>query len=324
MNKQKVFLRADANKQIGYGHFFRTLALANMLKNDFECTFFTASPSEFQKKETRKICHLVELTSGEEKFPEFLKYLTGNEIVFLDNYFFSPSYQKKIKNIGCKLVCIGPNDKHYYADILINTVTNNKNDFSAESYTRFLLGIEWALLRTPFHSPGLNKKRTEVKNVLICFGGTDQFFLSESVVEALNEVTGIENIYLLATDDFDKNRRKALIENGVAITLNASAQEIVHLFSKSDIAVLSTSTIAIEAIACKTPVIAGYYIENQKLFYEFLFQNYYITGLGNLLDRNMPSKLQKILNYKNISGFNNRIVDFSDLKERYIQEFNQL
>ena len=41
---QKIYFRADASATIGYGHFIRTLALADMLKDDFDCTFFSAGP----------------------------------------------------------------------------------------------------------------------------------------------------------------------------------------------------------------------------------------------------------------------------------------
>ena len=33
---QKIYFRADASATIGYGHFIRTLALADMLKDDFD------------------------------------------------------------------------------------------------------------------------------------------------------------------------------------------------------------------------------------------------------------------------------------------------
>ena len=36
---QKIIFRADAGAGIGYGHFIRSLALADMLKNDFDCVF---------------------------------------------------------------------------------------------------------------------------------------------------------------------------------------------------------------------------------------------------------------------------------------------
>ena len=94
--KQKIFFRADAGAQIGYGHFIRTLALADMLRNDFDCTFFTQSPSEYQQREIEKVCSLVCLPSDDSKFEKFLDYLTGKEIVVLDNYFYTSKYQKQI------------------------------------------------------------------------------------------------------------------------------------------------------------------------------------------------------------------------------------
>lgn len=45
---QKIYFRADASATIGYGHFIRTLALADMLKDDFDCTFFTCHPTSYQ------------------------------------------------------------------------------------------------------------------------------------------------------------------------------------------------------------------------------------------------------------------------------------
>ena len=48
---QKIYLRADASAAIGYGHFIRTLALADMLKDDFDCTFFTCHPTSYQVSE---------------------------------------------------------------------------------------------------------------------------------------------------------------------------------------------------------------------------------------------------------------------------------
>ena len=85
--KQKIFFRADADKQIGYGHFVRSLALADMIKEDFDCIFFTQSPTEYQKREIQKVCPLIELPSNDTKLVVFLNFLQGDEIVFLDNYF---------------------------------------------------------------------------------------------------------------------------------------------------------------------------------------------------------------------------------------------
>ena len=106
MTKRKIFFRADAGAQIGYGHFIRTLALADMLRDDFDCTFYTQSPSTYQQREADKVCPLVSLPSDDSKFERFLEYLIGDEIVVLDNYFYTSDYQKQIKDKGCKLVLL--------------------------------------------------------------------------------------------------------------------------------------------------------------------------------------------------------------------------
>ena len=80
MTKRKIYFRADASATIGYGHFVRTLALADMLKNDFDCTFFTSSPSAYQIEEMGKVCNHTSLNE-ETKFEDFINLLKGDEIV---------------------------------------------------------------------------------------------------------------------------------------------------------------------------------------------------------------------------------------------------
>ena len=162
MTKRKIYFRADASAIIGYGHFIRTLALADMLKDDFDCTFFTTSPSVYQVAEMAKVCNHVSLNE-ETKFEDFINLLDGNEIVVLDNYFFTTEYQRQIKNKGCKLVCVDDmHDKHYVADVVINHGLTDNNLFDIEPYTRLCLGFRYVLLRSPFlqESQMLKKKNS--------------------------------------------------------------------------------------------------------------------------------------------------------------------
>ena len=78
-NRRKIFFRADAGPEIGYGHFIRTLALADMLKEDFDCTFFTQTPTDYQKREAASVCTLVELPADDSRFDLFLEKLSGDE-----------------------------------------------------------------------------------------------------------------------------------------------------------------------------------------------------------------------------------------------------
>ena len=145
MNKSKIFFRADASADIGYGHFVRTLALADMLKENFDCTYFTSNPTDFMSQEMEKECPYVALNE-ESKLNDFLQQLTGEETVVLDNYFYTPEYQLHIKEKGCRLVCIDDmHDRHYYADIVINHATGlNRSDYDLEPYTQLCTGLNWS------------------------------------------------------------------------------------------------------------------------------------------------------------------------------------
>ena len=85
MSTRKIYLRADAGYGIGYGHFIRTLALADMLKSDFDCIFFTSSPSAYQISEMKKVCPYKALKE-ETKFGVIAKYFISFGYLVPDDF----------------------------------------------------------------------------------------------------------------------------------------------------------------------------------------------------------------------------------------------
>lgn len=322
--KQKIFFRADADKQIGYGHFVRSLALADMIKEDFDCTFFTQSPTEYQRKEVLKVCPLVELPSNNTNLAVFLEFLQGGEIVFLDNYFFTSDYQLQIKNKGCKLICLGTNDRHYYADVLLNFAESDASIFSVEHYTQIKLGIDWVILRKPFRDFIPQQEIVAKQDIVICFGGTDQFNLTEKCVEVLQRWDTERKIHLIATDSFGLQRIKDLQIKGITCHLNATAEEIVDVFKVSAYILSSASTITQEALACGVTSICGYYVDNQRRMYAYLLKNRLVIGADDWLDLNMELKLQKILMDLDDYKKNLRSKSFKDIRNNYISLLQSL
>lgn len=282
-----MLLRADASVQIGYGHFIRTLALADMLKDDFDCTFFTQSLNDFQKEEVRKVCKLVELPADDSKFKVFLDYLTGDEIVFLDNYFYTSDYEKSIKDKGCKLISIGTNDRHYFADAIINYTKLRSADFSAESYTQFCIGLDWTILRKPFYIERQEKK----EGIVICIGGTDQYSYSEQFYDSIKREYPHYLVKVFATDRIGVQRIEGFRQKGVDLFLNQTAEQMANLFSKTAIAVVSASGVALEALSQGTEVIAGTYVDNQVNIYQALNEDGYIWGIGCFNDPDINERL---------------------------------
>lgn len=283
--KQKIYFRADAGREIGYGHFIRTLALADMLKNDFECVFVTQLPTEYQKTEVAKVCRLVELPTTDAKFGMFLDMLEGDEIVVLDNYFYDTDYQREIKAKGCKLVCIDDiHDKHYVADVVINhSLGISEDDFSIAPYTRLCLGVSYALLRKPFLEATKQKYRHTIDyrtlRVVVSFGGVDQYNLTRRYIECLKDCDTIRSVTALIGDAFDDNRK--IKHPKVSYVQNLSAQEIADLFCKNDVALLPASTTMKEALACNLKVIGGYFVDNQRNSFKNFEAIKAIIGVGD-------------------------------------------
>jgi len=316
-NKRKICFRADASAEIGYGHFIRTLALADMLKDDFECVFYTQSPTEYQRKEAEKVCELVALPADDSRFQLFLDCLKGDEIVVLDNYFYTTNYQRAIKTKGCKLVCIDDmHDKHYVADAVINHGPAMPDDFDCEPYTQLCLGNQWSLLRKPFLEPLRSNKREN--RLIVCFGGADPQHLTDKVVTMLIELnTPYEMTVILGETAClsEENRKRVVVKNKL------TAQQMAELFETSLVGILPSSSVRIEAVSRGLKVICGYFVDNQQIGFERSLKQSDVLPVYNFNELT-AAKLQQALDQ--IKDFKYDIPDCSKIPFNYKKLMNAL
>ena len=305
MKKRRVVLRADASKKTGYGHFFRTLALANHLKNDFDCNFVSYNEDselgfipESLLLQVINVCNALPVVgqSIHAFNKDFLSVLDKDDIVVLDNYYFTTEYQKEIKNIGCKLVCLDDiPTRHMVCDVLICGSPQQHSNFSLEPYTEFFSGIEWIFLRDEFLIP--NKVRdivSQIQNVVIAMGGSDAFNLTDKMIGTMENCLPHANINVIAGPLVKINSNTSSVIN---VHRNLTAKDMVNIFDKSDIGIFSSSTVAIEATSRKLPIIGGYYAQNQMVLYDYCVKNRIFAPLGDLQDSPnlIESRLSKIL-----------------------------
>lgn len=298
---QKVLFRADAGAGIGYGHFIRTLALADMLKDDFDCIFYTSKPTPYQVAQMGEVCPFVALEE-KNKFHQFLDCLKGNEIVVLDNYFFTTDYQRRIKAKGCKLVCIDDmHDKHYIADLIINQgICWTEDDYSCEPYTRFAFGMQYSLLRKPFFE-ACNKRNEKndhkgSQKIVVAFGGSDYLDLTHKIVAGIKDMPIIKHITAIVGDRYATD--KVISSDKVEYRKNMSAADIAYLFLNTDVAILPASTMMNEAMTCGTRIIGGFYVNNQEYDYYSYVKENMIIGVGDYTDDNCVERVRIALSRK--------------------------
>lgn len=317
---KKVYFRADASSQIGYGHFIRSLALADLLKNSFDCCFYTQEPNQFQIDEMNKVCSWKGLPSNETKYDIFLSELDGTEIVVLDNYFFSSDYEKAIKAKGCKVVAIGTNNRHYYADVVINFTKIQQTAFSSEYYTRFCLGLNWTIMRSPFYYAPIGNIRDKIT---ICIGGTDQYGYSEKFYNSIKKRNPETDIIIISTDRIGQERIDAMRHNNINIKLNLSANEMANIFACSIISIVSASSVALEALSQGANVIAGHYVSNQIDLYNALVQDGYIWAVDDFATDQCIHQIDDAIE-KIVRGDKKQIFKVNKIRSNYMCLFTSL
>ena len=297
MAKPTIIFRADGGSIIGMGHFIRTLALAEMLKDDFYCIFATQLPIGYQINEIEKVCHQrIDLPFDETHFNVFLTLLKGDEIVVLDNYYFTTEYHRAIKGKGCKLVCIDDmHDKEFFADLIINHAPGIKpSDYRAQTYTRFALGLEYILIRSAFleqaQEPRIIKN---IYNVMICFGGSDPLNLTRSVLQVVLKFKNFKKIIVItgaANQAIDSLFELFESDNRIEHRHSLNQQQMLQTMLHTDLAIVPTSGILFELMAVGVAAITGYFVKNQQEASSNFSTLHIAFNLGNLLD-NLNEKL---------------------------------
>ncbi len=257
--KTKIYFRADGHAKMGLGHIIRSLALADMLRDEFDCHFIIRAPLPTIREQILNVCNsIIELYQTENNDIEAHdiseKYLTGNEIVVLDGYHFRTSYQQIIKNKGCKLVCIDDiHAYHFVADIVINHAGGiSKEDYSAESYTEFYLGLKYALLRKPFREAAQNKLSLNKREntIFVCLGGADPNNDTMEILKKCEQLKDIESCYVVLGGAYSHREKldSFLEKTTLNITLlsNLDATEMVTYMKRCKKAITPPSSISYE------------------------------------------------------------------------------
>jgi len=136
-SKEIAYLRADGNPQIGLGHIYRLIALAEILKEKFDCHFIIQSPTSEIESVILQTCSKVISIPSSLDFEKEAEYLTDQvlspkSIVVLDGYNFDKNYQSRIKQKDCFLAYI---DDLVIGDHVADVIINHAGGVSAQDYS---------------------------------------------------------------------------------------------------------------------------------------------------------------------------------------------
>jgi spore coat polysaccharide biosynthesis predicted glycosyltransferase SpsG/RimJ/RimL family protein N-acetyltransferase len=293
----RILVRADGSSQQGLGHLFRALSLAEMIdpggrrkageqRNSRAepptLLFFTTCDFPAIHAMLRERGFEPHLITDEV---EWLGWVRSGDVVVMDGYHFSLDLQRQVRGLGATLVVVDDlADRHQVADVVVNHAPFFDKPYSCEEYTRLCIGSQYAILRSEFVERGLEGRAyVAPRGILVAFGGADPLNLTQKYLPALAQAFPDEPVQVILGAGYTEREalEKATSASNVVLHSNLSAQQLYQLLIGVRVAILPASTMAMEAIACRTPVLAGWFVDNQHELYLGLRKSEAILDLGD-------------------------------------------
>lgn len=300
IKKTKIYFRADGNVQIGLGHITRCMALAGILKEEFECIFIVQNPSDYIRNILDEF-ELVEFPETKEYLEEAKliasKYVDVGNIIVLDGYNFTEAYQREIMNSKAKIVSLDAiADGHFLSHAVINYIPNIKaSDYSCESYTRLFTGLEYAYPAIPFLKDVTTKRSfSKLEKVFISFGGSDRHNLTDTFLQACLKLN-IEKVSVLlgSAYTYEESINKTIdnYKGDIEITKlkSITQNELMDVVRQHELAIIPGSGTAMEVLCIGIYLITGYYAKDQKKFSDYLHTIGVATSMGEFMDYDINS-----------------------------------
>lgn len=280
MSKQRVIFRADGNSAIGIGHISRCLALAEILRDNFEVIFAICEPESHILIAINSICdHIISLpktTQALDFTSELIPHLKKNDVVVIDGYQFATDYEKKIKAAGVVVATINDiPDRHFVADAVINFCgAISKNAFSKECYTQLCLGLDYLFLRSPFLRVKVPRKSMR-ERILVNMGGADPGNETLNILKFLLGIRFAWRIEVIVGQNYmfsDQLDSLVSTHNHIWVRRGLSAQEMFDVMTNCPVAILPPSTVALEFLSTGGLLFLKKTAENQNCINTYLQQ----------------------------------------------------
>lgn len=193
-DNKAILIRTDGSNEIGVGHIYRCLALAEALHGrGFEIIFavtITPPPLVALIEQHRYAVHVLHRSVQLDQL-EALAQQYHTRTICVDTYAADENFFNGLAARRLRAVCIDDfADFPLAADVVINhNIYAPALHYRVAPQTRLLLGPRYALLRAQFHETRQRKVPPATHaNVLVLLGGSDPHNLTLKITQSLLQI----------------------------------------------------------------------------------------------------------------------------------------
>ena len=327
-----IIFRVDSSKEIGSGHLYRCLNLANSLTvSGFNCFFLINKKNNEISKLIKSNGHSLKFLSIKDEIVKskkiddhkrWLKHTWQDDakatidilkknftcLVVVDHYSLDYKWERQIKRHTRKIMVIDDLDnRKHECDILLdhNYRSNNyayKKNIINNSCKK-LLGLDYLIINKEYRNNKKRFTRGYIKNILIFFGGSDSENLTKLIVEKLIKldsrkynvsiIIGINNNKIKSIEKLTKNLNN--------FQCYKSQPNLASILKKNDLVIGALGMNLWERLCVGVPSVVISKGIDQKIFAKKLADKKCISLLGHfneISENKLELKLKKILKTK--------------------------
>ncbi len=278
-----LFVRADADSNMGTGHVMRCIALAQAWRRQGGKVVFIGcgmADSLLKRIDTEGFA-FKQLSASYPEQSDFLETQqiiaafssdVDNDWLVIDGYHFDLNYYSSLSSIGIGIASLDDNHHlpFYTAHAILNPNLYGPDiNYRCAPDTLLLLGGDYSLLRSEFKR-WHGWRRTiaeEAKRIFVILGGGDSENVTLKVFDALNLLPGIGITVKAVVGHANPNLKiltRAANHSPFNVELIPSVEDMPSLMAWADISVTAAGQTCLELASMGTPAITIVTAGNQE------------------------------------------------------------
>jgi UDP-2,4-diacetamido-2,4,6-trideoxy-beta-L-altropyranose hydrolase len=290
-------IRCEYSETIGLGHLMRCLALARELNNYgyTACVLSADGQPKVRSKDIEFIdqWYTTDQVLGSLEDASNLVLLAENigaSLIVLDFYNINEDYQLILREAELHWMQFDGLANHpFWADWVVSmspaASIDKYSPLRRKAGTHFLLGPEYAILRPEFIAcRDKEKKIDDVNQLLLTFGGGDDFGMIQYCLDAINKLDWCGDIYVVvgqANPNIDKIVSWISLFGKDRVRLSVDEPDMAKVMSEADMAIISGGMTTFEAAVIGVPTLMLHFADNQQVNVEAWEQFGVTINLGS-------------------------------------------
>lgn len=283
LNKKNILIRLEGYPQIGLGHIYRGLQLAQSLI-EHNLLFVISAKSHLGIKKLEESHYPYKVIDDEEEFYDLIRKRDA-DIIINDILNTDISYMQKLRQTGARIINFEDlGEGRYMADAVINALYEQNEDAP-----NIFWGDRYYLIRDEFLLESPKEFQERAKEILVIFGGTDPNDLTCKTVQALKKIAEKQDMHttiiLGMGYQYADNIRQMVSDMSDKFDVVQDVKVMTAYMHKADIAISSQGRTMLELVAMGVPTILMAQNERETT-HEFgsMGNGFLNLGLGRLIE----------------------------------------